>query len=427
MVLKELSISEFTDFVNSSPLGTHYQTLNYALLMGEIGYDYELIGFVNEYGQIKAASLILFKNIKFHLRYGYAPKGFILDYFNQELVKEFTESLILYYKKKHVAFIKINPEIAISEIDTATGVKTYNWNYDIKDILQDAGYIKLKDNLYFESVLPRFSAVISLKNYNIKNVSKNTRNKIKRATLKGLHMEKAQKSGIDILNHFIKKKRKINEFYYKDYYNAFSRNDMIDLFLVSIDLEEYLINSRKLYEQELDRNNAYNALLERESNQKNINKKMDSDRKLLSYKNDVLLSTELNKKKDKVYIAGALVVKFCNHIQIIMSGFDKKYKGFDANYFLHHQILEYYKDSFDYAELNGMTGDFSKENPYVGLNDFKLGFNPRVYEYIGEYDLPIQNQKYQKLRTSGELAKIFNKTDIKVMNKKEKKNDKTKN
>ena len=47
MVLKELTIHEFADFVSSSPLGTHYQTLNYALLMGENGYDYELIGFVN--------------------------------------------------------------------------------------------------------------------------------------------------------------------------------------------------------------------------------------------------------------------------------------------------------------------------------------------------------------------------------------------
>ena len=53
--------------------------------------------------------------------------------------------------------------------------------------------------MYFESLLPRFSAVISLKNYDIKEISKNTRNKINRATLKGLHLEKAEKSGIDIL------------------------------------------------------------------------------------------------------------------------------------------------------------------------------------------------------------------------------------
>ena len=113
MNLRELSIEEFTDFVSASPLWTHYQTINYALLMGENGYDYDLIGFVNEYGQIKAASLILTKTIKFHTKYGYAPKGFILDYFNQGLLKEFVEALKAYYKKKHVVFIKKSPLVKL--------------------------------------------------------------------------------------------------------------------------------------------------------------------------------------------------------------------------------------------------------------------------------------------------------------------------
>ena len=61
MVIKEISVDEFQNFVNNSPLGTYYQTRNYALLMGNYGYDYDFIGFINEYNQIKAASLILIK------------------------------------------------------------------------------------------------------------------------------------------------------------------------------------------------------------------------------------------------------------------------------------------------------------------------------------------------------------------------------
>ena len=60
-----------------------------------------------------------------------------------------------------------------------------------------------------------------------------------------------------------------------------------------------------------------------------------------------------------------------------------------------------------------MTGDFSKENPYYGLNKFKLGFKPKVYEFIGEYDLIINSNIYRSMLKSGKLAKIFNKTDIK--------------
>lgn len=423
MSIRELTIDEFNAFVRNSPLGTHYQTFNYALLMGENGYEYELVGMFNEYNQLKAASLILFKNLKMHYKYGYAPKGFILDYFNQEIVSEFATLLKSYYKKKKVVFIKINPEIAISEIDKESGLKTYNWNYNILEIMEKAGFKKLKDNLYFESVLPRFSAVVSLKNYSMNSVSKNTRNKIRRAHHKGLHIELAEKSGIDILQKFIKNKRTINEYYYKDYYNVFKKDDMIDLFLVSIDSEEFLINSRELYEKELEINNRLVSLLNRENNKRNLNKKMDSDKKILNYKQDVKFATELNTKKDKVYIAGALVIKYQNRVQILMSGYDKKYKRFEANYYLHDEILKYYQKNYDYAELNGLTGDFSKENPYLGLNEFKIGFNPRIYEYIGEFDLPLNEKKYLKMRFNGELAKIFNKPNQKVKKVMSEKND----
>uniref|UniRef100_UPI004028CCC9 lipid II:glycine glycyltransferase FemX n=1 Tax=Candidatus Ventrenecus sp. TaxID=3085654 RepID=UPI004028CCC9 len=423
MSIRELTIDEFNAFVRNSPLGTHYQTFNYALLMGENGYEYELVGMFNEYNQLKAASLILFKNLKMHYKYGYAPKGFILDYFNQEIVSEFATLLKSYYKKKKVVFIKINPEIAISEIDKESGLKTYNWNYNILEIMEKAGFKKLKDNLYFESVLPRFSAVVSLKNYSMNSVSKNTRNKIRRAHHKGLHIELAEKSGIDILQKFIKNKRTINEYYYKDYYNVFKKDDMIDLFLVSIDSEEFLMNSRELYEKELEINNRLVSLLNRENNKRNLNKKMDSDRKILNYKQDVKFATELNTKKDKVYIAGALVIKYQNRVQILMSGYDKKYKRFEANYYLHDEILKYYQKNYDYAELNGLTGDFSKENPYLGLNEFKIGFNPRIYEYIGEFDLPLNEKKYMKMRSNGELAKIFNKPNQKVKKVMREKND----
>lgn len=423
MSIRELTIDEFNAFVRNSPLGTHYQTFNYALLMGENGYEYELVGMFNEYDQLKAASLILFKNLKMHYKYGYAPKGFILDYFNQEIVSEFATLLKSYYKKKKVVFIKINPEIAISEIDKESGLKTYNWNYNILEIMEKAGFKKLKDNLYFESILPRFSAVVSLKNYSMNSVSKNTRNKIRRAHHKGLHIELAEKSGIDILQKFIKNKRTINEYYYKDYYNVFKKDDMIDLFLVSIDSEEFLMNSRELYEKELEINNRLVSLLNRENNKRNLNKKMDSDRKILNYKQDVKFATELNTKKDKVYIAGALVIKYQNRVQILMSGYDKKYKRFEANYYLHDEILKYYQKNYDYAELNGLTGDFSKENPYLGLNEFKIGFNPRIYEYIGEFDLPLNEKKYLKMRSNGELAKIFNKPNQKVKKVMREKND----
>lgn len=413
MKIEEISINEFNNYAKYHPLSSHYQTINYALLMSEQGYSHELIGYKDQSGKIYAVSLILIKKIKNNLNYGYAPKGFIIDYYNQNLLQSFTRDIINYYKKRNICFIKINPELAISEIDIKAHVKRNTPNIVITKTLQDLGYIKLKNNLYFESIFPRFNGIISLKDFNLNNTDKNTRNKIRRSFTKGLEFEIANRQGLDILQKFIKKKRDCNEFYYKDYYNSFNQNNMIDVLLVSINPHKYLINSRRLYETEMEKNNIYNQKLKQFNTKRNINKKMMSDKKLLAYINDINLATNLSKKQEKVYIAGALVIRFQNRIHILISGFDKKYKSFDPNYFLHYSIIEYYKKHFDYLDLNGMTGNFEKNNPYYGLNQFKIGFQPKIYEFIGEYDLPIKPRKYEKLRKSGTLAKLFNKTNLK--------------
>ena len=414
MHIKELNIQEFENFVDNNPLGNHYQTFNYALLMAENGYDFELIGYVDEYNNIHAASLILIKKINPLFKYGYAPKGFIIDYFNKKLLKEFTNDLIYYYKKKHLIFIKLNPEIAICEINPKTKEKKYNGNIEVKDNLIDLGYVKLKDNLYFESMIPKYNGIVNLKELNINSLEKNTRNKIKRAENKGLNIELADRSGIDILYNFVKRKRNKDAFYYKDYYNVFNKSNNIDLFLVSLDTHNFLINSKEAYEEELEKNTNFNNKLIDSHTEKELNIKMNSDRKLLAYKNDVLEATHKNNENSKIYIAGALVIKYQNRINIVMSGYDTNYKKFNPNYFLHYKILDYYKKYYDFADLNGMTGDFSNKNPYHGLNKFKLGFKPKVYEFIGEYDLIINQTIYHSMLKSGKLAKIFNKTDIKT-------------
>ena len=240
MKIKDISLSDFNKFIKKEPLANHYQTINYALLMSEQGYEHDIIGYVDDFNNIYAVSIILFKNINKKYKYGYAPKGFILDYFNEKLVNDFTKAIINYYKKKHIIFIKINPEIAIKQINKNNSISLPN--IKIKNILKNANYIKLKDNLYFESILPRYNAIVNLKDFNLQNINKNTRNKINRSLTKGLKIEIADRSSLDILEAFIKRKKTYNEYYYKDYYNAFKQDNMIDLILIYIDQKEFLIN-----------------------------------------------------------------------------------------------------------------------------------------------------------------------------------------
>lgn len=407
MKLKNLSIFEFDKFAESHPLGSYHQSSNYALLASEQGYEYDLLGFVDDQGNIYAASLILSKKIGMFTRYGYAPKGFLIDYYNQNLLKDFTQALIKYYYKKNFAFIKINPEISIGTMDYKNKRITYNKNQIIDSTLKSLNFRKLEGEKHFETKIPQFNAVQILKSTNLRTISKNTRNKINKSIRNGLSLIKGERDDIAILYEFIKNKvnHPINHYY--NYYNAFARNNSIDIFLVQIDFEKCLINLRQKYEEEVENNNILVQKVMENPNENNLKRKLSSDNALNIYRENIKVATQYLAINKTAYIAGAITIKYKNRIYILISGYNPEFKRFCPNYFLHFKLIEYYKKDYDFLDLNGITGDFNGSNPYKGLNEFKLGFNPLAFEYIGEYDFIINDGLYKSLDQSGQLAKEF--------------------
>ena len=116
---------------------------------------------------------------------------------------------------------------------------------------------------------------------------------------------------------------------------------------------------------------------------------MNSDKALLSYKNDIAEASKNLNTGLETYVAGALVIKHQNRVIIQISGFNKVMSRFSPNYFLYYALIKYYQQNFKYLDLNGITADLS--------------------EYIGEFDLVIDEKQYDRLLKSGSLAKEFNK------------------
>ena len=65
-------------------------------------------------------------------------------------------------------------------------------------------------------------------------------------------------------------------------------------------------------------------------------------------------------------------------------------------------IQDYNSRGFKYINLNAIVGEFQEKNQYSGLNEMKLGFNTTVTEYLGEFDIILNNFSYN-------LYKSFNK------------------
>ena len=263
--------------------------------------------------------------------------------------------------------------------------------------------------MYFEALLPRINTIVNLSEMDINKFSKNTRNKIKKGLRKGLVLEKAGQDKIHILAEFLKDNMGKEAYYYNDLYNVFDKTGDVDYFLVRVDYKNYLINSQHYYHNEQNRNNQFNAKLLNNVSSNIINAKMNSDKALLTYKNDIAEASKYLNTEIATYVAGAIVIRYENRITIQISGFDREAKRYAANYFLYYAILMHYRGQYKYADLNGITADFDKSNPYYGLTRFKMGFNPDVYEYIGEFDLVINENAYNHLLKSGSLAKELNK------------------
>lgn len=411
MHIKELTLYEFDDYASNHPLKSYHQSSSYALLMSENGYDFDFIGLLDANDKIVAASLILKKKIALNFFYGYAPKGLLVDYFNENLVEKFILELKNHYYKKNMIFIRINPEIAIGELQSDNNyLCKYNENTKIINTFSKFNLKIFNKSENFETILPRFNAIVNLKKFDITNIDKTARNKVKKGIRRGLVFEKSTLDNIDILYGFIKGMKNRDISYYKSYYNKFNKNDQIDLIYIKISYHDYLVNAQNSYNEELEVNNYLNELFKINQSQDILNKKMISDKLLTMHEKEIVEATKcLQNNITETYIAGALVIKYHNRINIVISGFDKKYKKFNPNHYLYYSILEHYKKDFSFADLNGVTNDFSNKTNYYGLNKFKLEFKPKIYEFIGEADIIINEKEYLVLNKTKVINKLFKK------------------
>ena len=412
MRLYEIPKNVFDEFSERNKIRNFYQTSEYGDWMEKRGYKCMYLAFMDETRVIHAATLIIYKNVFSDYKYGYAPRGFLINYNDDELFKEFTRHIKMFLKAKNFAYLKIDPPIIYKSRDkNGNEIPGGKDNTSLLNKMKKLGYIHLGFNNNFEALKPRWNAVIKLsKNENdmFMSFNKDIRNKINNSMRKGLEVYKGTEQDIPILYEFIKKNYNRPISYYYDYYEIFKKRNMIDLYLVKVNPVKYLETSKYLYENELENNNNIVKSMVGKLRKKNLtSKKMESDKLLNAYKKDVVKATKLlAEHPDGLIIGGSLVIKYNKQLQFLIDGIDEEFKSFNPNHLLKWTVIkEYLNSNYYYIDLNGIVGNFKNENnPYYGLNHFKLGFNSDVIEYIGEFNLPINNPIYHIVQQSSALG-----------------------
>ena len=399
ITLDEIS---FDKFASTHKYRNYYQTSSYGRTIKNNGYDIHYIGIIDDLGNLLGASLLLFKEVMMNYKIAYAPRGFLFDYTNINDLKEFTTRLKKLLGKQGFISITIDPLLPVNVRNKDGKIMNINNEANIAlENLKSTGYNYLGPNLFFESKKPRFEAIVMLNN-DIKdiyqNFEKRIRHKIKKAIRSGVEIYKGNKEELPIFYELIKKKYDKPLSYYIDFYNSFE--DSIDLYFAKLNTETFVITSRLQYEREIELNNelANKIQLSNNSNTKKklINEKMESDKLVNTYKKNLVWATNLLKENPNGLIIGtSLNLSYDNVCYLIIEGFNQSFKSLNPNYLIKWKMINDYKNkNFKYINLNAISGEFTKITKYSGLNEMKLGFNPLVTEYIGEFELIISPLPY---------------------------------
>ena len=411
MKIVALTKEEFDNFAYHHKYSTYYQTSAYAETSRYEGLNTFYIGFVQD-NELVGVTLFLHKTIYLYYKYAYAPRGFLIDYTDSKLVKNVTMGLINLLKKQHYAFIKIDPPIICSERDNKGNIIYFsNTINQILETLKSNSYIHMGFNKYFENYKPRLNAFVNL-TYDLEkiysNITNEVKEKIENSIKSGLEISLDTTGNVDELYKFIgTKNKKRRKRYYQGMYNNFSRNNAIDIFFVNINTDKYLSNMKRNYDLEAIKNDELASMVQDmsiASSQKQLilNDKMKSDERLNFYKNELIYATNLSRNHPDYFTIGAgFTIKHNNGVELIIDSYLDEYLKFNPRYVFIWELNKKYKnEGFMYINLNGVVGNFStdKLGKYKNLNDPKLSFNSTIIEYIGEFDLVINDRIYKKYK-----------------------------
>lgn len=412
MFIKELTADEFKAFTNNYNMHSIYQTPEYGFVMNKQKFTTYFLGLVDQNNHIIAATLILIEK-RSNFKYAYAPRGFLLDYNNINLVETFTKELKKFLGKKGVIAVKLSPMIIKGIYDKKYNVTTNNNYFEpIFENLKKLDYYHFGFNNFFEALKPRFEAVIDLdvQYYMLfNNIRKEFKTKIRSAERNGIKVFRGNENDLEYLYLQTAKKYPRDLNYFKDCYNHFKKNNNVEFFYTKLDTATYLkVITKKYHDQEM-KCSYLNSLLNKQNNEDIIDRKIEADKLLDKYKKELIKATSyLKDYPNGIITSSALIIKDKDEAFMLMDGYDNKFKRFNSKHLLIWKLIERYsKAGFKKLNLGGITNPILEDNKYKGLNDFKLGFNAKAIEYIGDLEIITNNALYFMYKNTFSIRQIL--------------------
>ena len=393
MELRELTKKEFDQFALNHPLGSFQQTSFWGRFMeGDKFHAYYVGGFIKEH-IVGACLLLSYERKKDKIRIFYSPRGFLIDYKNEELLKEFTEEVKKFIIEKHGVFLKIDPYILVRDRDNEGNIIEGGVYNDFVEVnLTNANFIKVNDRIQ-----PKWLSRINLKDKNIddifNNFSPKARQTVRRNERLGFKVRDFDFKDIDkfmdIINDESKRYLTVmpTKTFYEELKQSFDGN--IQLKEVYFKSDEVINNIDKMIsvvikDKEIRIDNYHNSKMTEEYF---IDKELEDEKEIKRLNS---LKEYFSKCSDDVSMGIYMFITIGNEVVALNGGIVDEYNKLDASYTLHYEMIKYainkgYK-YYNLYEIGNITDDNNKlKNSY----NYKKNFGGEVVELVGEYDLVI--------------------------------------
>lgn len=399
-----LTENEYRQFLNGNIMTSFMQTVELANLKKELGSKVHFVG-IKKDNKIIAGSMILEDSTIFNKKIFYAPRGFLVDYHDKELLKFFTEELKKYIKKNKGFILTIDPNV-IYRVRTSEGEIDPNNDADDESItnLKSLGYKHYGFNLYLEAMQVRWCYLLSLdEDYEVKKskFSKSTRKNIDFCQKKGLMVREGTIDDLAVMAEIFEITSKRKDFFSRslEYYQKMYHHmkDLMTIYIAYLDPEIYYNHTLSLLEEA---KNNYDVVLNKMEKDmvgsKLIKQKETALKQISKYEKELEKASDFKKQYPNGRDIGCLLsLRSGNEYLTLSSGTLAEYREFTPKYLMYeHHIKEAYKEGFKYCNFYGITGDFDPKGKYYGIYEFKKGFNGNVIEYIGQFELKVTGFYY---------------------------------
>ena len=376
--------AEIDAFVTEHPQNSLFQCSEWAEVKNN--WDHYLTC-VKENGVIVASALVLVRRLPMKVSLFYIPRGPVMDYHNDALVRFYLDRLKELALKEHAFAIRFDPNEFSRVYPYAE--KDEPHPYDNADVIERLKAYGARHKgftvMIEEATQPRFNASMECTPDYYSRLDHKVRQSCSTALKKGAKLYEGHEYIHDFAQamHYTETRKGValrTEEYFRHMCDVYKDRCIVMVVKLNFAEEIARLENEIREAQEGIENTSYkkqkNALQQKLKNAQNDLEKLQADRD--------------REGKDEVILAGKLAIYNKNRMEFVYMGNNADYMRLRSSYLLYKTYLDICAEKgIRYVSMGGIEGTLDD-----GLTTFKSSWLMNVEEYIGEFNIVLNRPVY---------------------------------